>query len=95
MGHVVHFGASGARNVITLFFMLGCCRYGFDKKRAGIRYTELVFINPVESVGHVVDSGASRLCNVDTVFFISGGPSAVSIKSTSVNVMPNLCFFIW
>jgi hypothetical protein len=42
-GHVLHFGASGARNIDALFFMLGRDRYGFDKKCAGTRYTELVF----------------------------------------------------
>jgi hypothetical protein len=29
--HVVHSGATGARNVITLFFKLVWDRYGFDK----------------------------------------------------------------
>jgi hypothetical protein len=32
VGHVVHSGASGTRNVNTLFFMLEWDRYRFDKK---------------------------------------------------------------
>jgi hypothetical protein len=47
-GHVVHFGASGLRNMITLVFMLGRDRYGFDKKRTGTYYVELVFFQPVD-----------------------------------------------
>jgi hypothetical protein len=48
VGHVVHFDASGMRNMITLFFMLGRDRYGYDKKRAGTRCAELVFFQPVD-----------------------------------------------
>jgi hypothetical protein len=58
-GHVVHFGASGARNIDALFFILGWDQYGLHKKRAGTRYAELVFFHPVGFVGHVVRSGAS------------------------------------
>jgi hypothetical protein len=46
-GHVVHFGASGMRNMIALFFMLSRDRYRFDKKCAGTPYAEFVFFQPV------------------------------------------------
>jgi hypothetical protein len=42
-GHVVHSGASGARNIDTLFFMLVCDLYGFHKKRVGTCYAKLLF----------------------------------------------------
>jgi hypothetical protein len=60
VGHVVHSGASGAGNVIALFFMLGWDWYGFDKKRTGTRYAELLFLHLVGSVGHIMHSGASE-----------------------------------
>jgi hypothetical protein len=59
--HVVHFGASGARNIDALFFMLGWDRYGFHIKRAGARYAKLLFLHSVGSMGHVMHSGASGL----------------------------------
>jgi hypothetical protein len=36
-GHVVHCGASRARNVNALFFMLGWDEYGLHKKHDGTR----------------------------------------------------------
>jgi hypothetical protein len=36
------------RNVIALFFMFWREWYGFDKKRAGTRYSELVFFELVD-----------------------------------------------
>jgi hypothetical protein len=53
-------GVSGARNIDALFFMLRWDRYGFDKKRIGTRYDELVFLHLGESIGHVVHSAASE-----------------------------------
>jgi hypothetical protein len=57
-GHVVYSGASGARNMIALFFILVWDGYGFNKMRVGRCYVELVFLHPVGSVGHVVHSNA-------------------------------------
>jgi hypothetical protein len=48
--------------------MLGRDRYGFDKKRVGTHYAELMFLHPVGSVGHVVHSGASEPRNVIALF---------------------------
>jgi hypothetical protein len=59
VGHIVHFGASKSRNIDTLFFMPRWDQYGFDKKRIGTRYAELLFLHPVGSVGDVVHFGAS------------------------------------
>jgi hypothetical protein len=59
VGHIVHSGGSGARNMIALFFMLGWDQYGFDKKCTGTHYAELVSLHPVESAGYVVHSGGS------------------------------------
>jgi hypothetical protein len=53
-GHVVYFGASGARIVDELFFILRWARCGFHKKCAGTHYAELVFLHLVGYAGHVV-----------------------------------------
>jgi hypothetical protein len=58
--HVMHSGASGARNVIALFFMLMWDWYGFNKDRTGRRYAELVFLHPMGFADHVEHFGASR-----------------------------------
>jgi hypothetical protein len=71
-GHIMPTGASGARNVDALFFMLGWDWYGFNKKRTGTRYTELMFLHLEGSAGHVVHSGVSGAQNVDALFFKMG-----------------------
>jgi hypothetical protein len=48
----------------------------------------------VGSMSHVVHYGASRHETSAHYFSCSGGPSAVSIKSVTGHVMPNLCFCI-
>jgi hypothetical protein len=58
MGHIVHYGASGVRNVDTLFFLLRYDWYGFQKKRVETGYPKLVFLRLVGYAGHVVQSGA-------------------------------------
>jgi hypothetical protein len=58
-GHVIHFGASGARNVDALFFILKWDRYGFNKMHTRTSYAELVFLHPMGSANHIVDSRAS------------------------------------
>jgi hypothetical protein len=45
-GHVVHFGASRARNIDTQFF-LGWAQCGSHQKNATTHHAELVFLHPV------------------------------------------------
>jgi hypothetical protein len=59
-GLVVHFGASGARNVNALFFILWSARCSFHKKSTRKLYVELVFLHLVGSTCHVVHSSVSE-----------------------------------
>jgi hypothetical protein len=91
-GRVVHFSASRAQNVDALFFMLRWAQCGLNKKRTQTHYTELEF-------SIMWDLCVTRCilvhpwCEMSTHHFSSSSrPGAVSIKSTSGHVSPNLCF---
>jgi hypothetical protein len=70
--HIVHSGASGARNGNTLFFMLGWDQCELEEKRAGTPCAELVFWHQLGFEGHVVHNGVMGARNVDAQFFMLG-----------------------
>jgi hypothetical protein len=74
--------------------MLGWDRYGLDKKRAGTRYAELVFLHPVGSTGHVVHSGACRGELSTHYFSCPSGTGTDTTKSVLGPVMSSLRFCI-
>jgi hypothetical protein len=73
VGHVVHSGSSGPRNVETLFCSLGWDQYRFDRKHAGTCYAEVVFLHPVGYAGHIVHSIMSGHETPMHYFSSSGG----------------------
>jgi hypothetical protein len=52
--------------------MLGWDWYGFDKKRVGTRYAQLVFLHRIGYACHVGNSGVSGPRNVEALFFTLG-----------------------
>jgi hypothetical protein len=93
--HVVHSGASGARNIDTLFFMLEWDQYGFNKKCIGTCYAELLFLHPAGSTGHVVHFVRPGSEWPTHYFSSSGGTGTDLTKSALGHIMLNLCFRIW
>jgi hypothetical protein len=54
VGHVEPCGASGARNIDALFFLLGWHLYRFHKKHVGTPYAKFVFLHSRKSaLGHI------------------------------------------
>jgi hypothetical protein len=94
VGHVVHSGASGVRNIDTLFFMLRWDQYGFDKKRTETHHPELVILLPVGSAGHVMHSGPSGARNVDALFFMLGWAQCGSVEKCTGTRYAKLVFCI-
>jgi hypothetical protein len=70
VGHLVHFDAYGARNIDSVFFILGRDWCSFHKNRIGTSYVELVLLRPVGYAGHVMHYDASGARNVDALFFM-------------------------
>jgi hypothetical protein len=66
---VLHSGASGARNINALFFMLGWAWCSFRKMRVRACYAKLVFLHAMRSASHIVHSDVSGAQNIDTLFF--------------------------
>jgi hypothetical protein len=93
-GHVVHFGASGERNVDALFFMLGWDWYGFYKKVIVTHYAELVFLQHLGYEGYeCIPVRPGRETSI-YYFSCSVGTSTDSLKSMSGHIILNLCFWI-
>jgi hypothetical protein len=76
--------------MIALFFMLKWDRYGFEKKRAGTRYTSLHLGG---SAGHIVHSGAFEVRNVDALFIMLGLACCSFHKKRSGTHYVELVFF--
>jgi hypothetical protein len=60
VGHVVHSGAFGVRNVDALFFLLTWALCRFYKLCTRTPNSKLLFLHPVGSVGQIVPSVATK-----------------------------------
>jgi hypothetical protein len=81
----------GAKHRRTIF-ILRWDQYGFDKKRIGRRYTELVFLHPIGSVGHVAHSGTSGHETSTQYFSCSGETGMDATIMAPRHVTPNCVF---
>jgi hypothetical protein len=75
--------------------MLEWDRYGFNKMRTRIRYSELVFFNPMGSVGHVVHSITFAVRNINALFCKLRWDKYRFDKKALGHITMNLCFCIW
>jgi hypothetical protein len=93
-GNVVHSGVSDVRNIDTLIFLIVWDQCRFQKKRAGTRYVEHVFLHPTGSAGQEVHSGAFDVRNVDALFFLLGWDRYRFQKNASRHIAQHMCVCI-
>jgi hypothetical protein len=93
-GHIVYSGASGARNVDALFFMLGWAWYDLYKQCTGtLRRTY------VSASSGICGLGSGFWCiwavkHRHTIFILSGTCTDFT-KSALRHLTPSFCFCIW
>jgi hypothetical protein len=91
-GHIVHFGASGARNIDALYFMLRCDWCDFHKKRVGQVTSNLCFCIRWDMwVTYCIQVHPRREISMH-YFSCSCGTGTNFVKSALGHVTLNLCF---